>query len=494
MSAALAFVGVSRRFGARVALDRVDLELHSGEIHALLGENGAGKTTLARMALGLVAPDAGRIEIDGRPVTLDDPAVAAARGIAMVHQHSALAAALSVAENLLLADAPRCWSLRNFHARARERLARHGLHLDPAAPVASLSVGERQRLEIARAQENAERVLLLDEPTAVLTPRESDALHEQLRTLRRRGLALALITHKVDDALRLGDRITVLRGGRVVLHARRGEVAAREVTRALFGSPGPMPAAAPPGHAATERAAASATPPANATPRLEARGLAGATFGPLDLVVRSGERVVVTGVDGNGQTELLQVLHGLAVPRAGTIPVRAAARACIPGERQKDGLALPLSAAENVSLGRGAPPRRWFTRRELEAHARPRLERFDVRATSPWQPAAELSGGNQQKLVLARELAGVTELVLAENPTRGLDLAASAFVRAELCAQAAAGAGVLVATTDLDEALELATRLFVIVRGRLHAVPATREAVAARLAELAAPAAVGLAP
>ncbi|MBM4014627.1 MAG: ATP-binding cassette domain-containing protein, partial [Planctomycetes bacterium] len=238
MSVALAFVGVSRRFGARQAVDRVDLELHAGEIHALLGENGAGKTTLARMALGLVAPDAGRIEIAGRPTALRDPAAAAAHGIAMVHQHFALAEGLSVAENLLLADAPCCWSRRAFHARAEERLTRHGLALDPAAPVATLALGARQRLEIARALERATRVLLLDEPTAVLTPAESETLFAELDALRRRGLALALITHRLEDALRLADRITVLRDGRVAARARRGELDAAALTRAQFGAEG----------------------------------------------------------------------------------------------------------------------------------------------------------------------------------------------------------------------------------------------------------------
>jgi len=474
VSAALAFRGATKRYGGRAVVDGVDLELHGGEIHALLGENGAGKTTLARMALGLVPPDAGGLAIDGVATAIPDAAAAARLGIGMVHQHFALAEGLTVAENLLLADAPRAWRRRDFEARAKERLAARALDLDPARRVGLLPVGLRQRLEIAKALDHARRVLLLDEPTAVLTPAEGEALFEQLRSLRASGLAIALITHRLDDALRLADRVTVLRAGRVVHAAARARAGpaydAAAIVRALFGdAPASLPPAPP--------------PPRDAAVRLVASGLAGDRFGPLDLELRAGERVVITGVDGHGQGELLETLAGIERPRAGGLAITAARRAFIAGDRRRAGLALPLSIAENVALARGAFARPWFTRRELHAVAAPRLARFDVRARGPAQPAGELSGGNQQRVVLARELAAEPELILAEHPTRGLDLQASAFVQGELLAAAARGAALLVATTDLDEALALASRLLVIVRGRLHPCATTREAVADRLAQ-----------
>jgi len=477
VSAALAFLGATKRYGGRAVVDGVELELKRGEIHALLGENGAGKTTLARMALGLVQPDAGEISVDGVATAIPDAAAAARLGIGMVHQHFTLAEGLTVAENLLLADAPRAWRRRDFEARAKERLAARGLDLDPARRVGLLPVGLRQRLEIAKALDHAQRVLLLDEPTAVLTPTEGEALFEQLRALRAAGLAIALITHRLDDALRLADRVTVLRAGRVVHAASRATTGTTTgaafdgaaIVRALFGD---APASLPP----------APQPPRDGAVRLSARGLVGDRFGPIDLELRAGERVVITGVDGHGQGELLETLAGIEPPRGGTLAITAARRAFIAGDRRRAGLALPLSIAENVALARGAFARPWFTRRELHAVAAPRLARFDVRASGPAQPAGELSGGNQQRVVLARELAAEPELLLAENPTRGLDLQASAFVQGELLAAAARGAALLVATTDLDEALALASRLLVIVRGKLHPCATTRDAVAELLA------------
>ncbi|MBL8841506.1 MAG: ATP-binding cassette domain-containing protein [Planctomycetes bacterium] len=474
----LAFVGIGKRFGERRALDGVDLELRAGELHALLGENGAGKTTLVRLALGLLEPDEGEIRSDGVATKIASPAVARALGIGMVHQHFALAEGLTVAENLALAEAPRAWRKRSFEAAARQQLLRHGLDLDPAARVGDLPIGLRQRLEIAKALAQARRVLLLDEPTALLTPSEAEALFAELEQLRARGLAILLITHRLEDALRLADRITVLREGRVALAAERGTASAASLARALFG--GAPDVSAPP-----------LPPRAAGALRIAARRLVGERFGPLDLEVRGGEAVVLTGVEAERQAELLEVVAGLAPPRSGDLEVAPGARAFISGDRQRHGLALPLSIAENVALAPATFARPWFTSRELLAAAAPRLARFDVRATSPWQAAAELSGGNQQRVVLARELAGDPPLLLAENPTRGLDLQATAFVHAQLRAAVANGAALLLATSDLDEALALATRLFVLFRGALHPCAPRREAVAEKFAALAAGAARG---
>jgi len=471
----LAFVAIGKRFGGRTVLEAVDLELRAGEIHALLGENGAGKTTLVRTALGLIHPDAGELCVDGRAVAIRDPATAARLGIGLVQQHFALAEGMTVAENVLLGDAPRWHSRRRLEALARERLARHGAVVDPARRVADLSVGEKQRIEIAKALQNGARVLILDEPTAVLAPAEVGLLLERLRALARSGRSILFISHKLDEVLAVADRITVLRQGRVVLAAERAAVDARRLAAALFGE-------APPDDAA--RPSAPARPPGAAV--LSARALAGAGFGPLDLAVGGGECFGLFGVDGHGQTELLETLVGLRRAASGTLARPAAGIAFVSGDRQESGLALDLPLAENLALRRELLPSATFRRATLAAVAAPLLEEFDVRSEGPWQPARRLSGGNQQKVVLARELSIAPRLVLAENPTRGLDQQATAFVHARLRAVARGGAAVVVASTDLDEVLAIADRIAVIHRGRLHPCDRSHAAAAAALAAAAA--------
>jgi simple sugar transport system ATP-binding protein len=471
---ALEFDRIGKRFGGRAVLADVDLALRAGEIHALLGENGAGKTTLVRCALGLTAPDEGRLLVDGRAVAIPDPAAAAALGIGLVQQHFALAEGMTVAENLLLdrAGAPRLFARSTLAARARERLARHGFTLDPERRVAGLSVGEKQRVEIVKALEAGARVLILDEPTAVLAPSEVGALLERLRALARSGRAVLLISHKLDEVLTVADRVTVLRAGRVVLAAPRAEVDAARLTRALFGD-------APDGAPAAPRAAATGSPVLTAT------GLAGPGFGPVDLEVRRGECVALFGVDGHGQGELLETLIGLRPARAGRVDRPARGVAFVSGDRHGSGLALDLPLAENLALRRELLPAATFGRAALAAAATPRLAEFAVQSDGPWQVARRLSGGNQQKVVLARELSISPSLVLAENPTRGLDARATAFVHARLL-EVARDAAVLVATTDLDEAVALGDRLLVVHRGRLLVTERTRAAAAEALARAAA--------
>jgi simple sugar transport system ATP-binding protein len=465
---------ITKRFGGHVALAEAGLVLHAGEIHALLGENGAGKTTLVRIALGLLAPDAGGIEIDGAPVSIDSPRRAAELGLGMVHQHFALADGLTVAENLLLADAPAAYSRARLESEAAARLRRHGVELDPSCRVRELTVGAKQRLEIVKALERAGRVLILDEPTAVLAPAETEALFAQLERLRAAGRAILFITHKIDEALALAQRITVLRGGRVVLAAPRAGLDASAVTTALFGA------------GALDEPERGERPAAGGAVVLRAAALAGPGFGPLDLEVRAGECVVVGGVDGNGQTELLETVAGLRRADAGRLErPRPEATAFVSGDRHGTGLALDLPVAENVAVKPGFLRRASFSRRALAAATLPALERLDVRPLDPWQPARRLSGGNQQKVVLARELHGEPALLLAENPTRGVDARATALVHREVRRAVERGAAALVATTDLDEALLLADRLLLAHRGRLHPCEASRAAVARRLAELA---------
>ena len=491
---ALELAGVVKRFGAHTVLDGIDLALAPGEVHALLGENGAGKTTLVRIALGLVRADAGTLRCDGREVTIADPADAAALGIGMVHQHFTLAPGLTVAENLALADPPPFWTRRSLEAATAKTLSIHGFGagsdhdpgsgsgLDPARRVATLSTGEKQRLEIAKALAVARRVLILDEPTAVLTPAETDALYAQLEQLRQRGLALLLITHRLDEVLAVAQRVTVLRNGKVALAAARADIDAAKLTRALFGS-----------DEIGERDEQRVVAPRNeSTPAAEvavARALVGPRFGPLDLTLRAGECSVLFGIDGHGQGELIETLAGARRPTSGTLRIPRDALAYVGGDRHATGLALDLSLAENLALKRGALPRPWYRRAELAAAAEPLLARFDVRCDGPWQSARSLSGGNQQKVVLARELAHEPALILAENPTRGLDRRATLFVQEELRAAVARGAAALVATSDLDEALALAGPLFVIERGRIAPCRADRHAVADALAALAAGAA-----
>ena len=476
MTPLLEFRGIGKRFGGVPALAGVDLALARGEIHALLGENGAGKTTLVRTAIGLVRPDSGALLVDGRAVALPDPAAAARHGIGMVHQHFTLAPGLTVAENLLLGTAPALFTRRALERRARAALLRHGVTLDPARRVRELAVGERQHLEIAKALERGGRVLILDEPTAVLAPAEADALFERLEALRAAGRAVLLITHRLDEVLQVAQRVTVLRAGRVVLAAARADVSAATLTEALFGG-------------GLERPPARRGAAATGATVLRARTLSGPGFGPVDLELRAGECVLIAGVDGHGQGELIETLVGLRRPAGGRLERPRRGIAFVSGDRHATGLALDLSVAENVALRPGLLPRPWYSRRELAAAVAPALARFDVRREDPWQPARSLSGGNQQRVVLARELAAAPALVLAENPTRGLDLRSARLVRGELRAAVAGGAAALVATTDLDEALELADRLLVAHRGRLHPCDVSRTAVARTLAGLAAGAA-----
>jgi simple sugar transport system ATP-binding protein len=351
------------------------------------------------------------------------------------------------------------------------------LPVDPAARIDRLSVGAQQRVEILKALAHGARVLILDEPTAVLAPDEVAALFATLERLRASGRAILLITHKLDEVLAAAQRVTVLREGRVALTAARADVTAASLTEALFGE---RPDATP--------RAASRAGGGDGRLALLATNLSGERFGPVELTLLGGECVVLFGLDGNGQSELVETLVGLREPSSGALerPRRADEVAFVSGDRHATGLALDLTVAENVGVKRGLLPRPWFTRAQLERAAAPPLARFAVASASLRQPVRELSGGNQQKLVLARELAREPRLVVAENPTRGLDLRATAFVRGELRRAVERGAAALVATTDLDEALELADRLFVVDGGRLFECERDRAAVASLLAQRAA--------
>jgi len=475
--ALVALRGIRKRFGPTEALRGADLELDAGSVHALLGENGAGKTTLVRTLFGSVRPDAGTIELDGRPVAIDGPRAALALGIGMVHQHFMLVPALSVAENLVLGEAGAAWLPREgLHARAAEILARSGLALDPDARTDTLPVGALQRLEIARALARGARVLILDEPTAVLAPAEVDDLLRLLGELRARGLCVVLISHKLEEITAVCDRVTVLRTGVTVLSQSLAGVSAAELGRLMVGDALP-----PPGH------------PPETAPGPVALRLVGARaegIGPLDLELRAGELVALAGIDGNGQGPLEELFAGVRALRAGTLEVARGPLALVSGDRQRTGLVLELSVAENLVLPEaaagGAPPvfAAGFVRTaELERAADVAVARFAIRG-SAFDPARALSGGNQQKLCVARALRAAPGVLVAVNPTRGLDVAATAAVREELRAQARAGTAVLVISTELDEVLELGQRIAVLFRGGLLEVPAGergREAIGLRM-------------
>jgi simple sugar transport system ATP-binding protein len=467
---AVGMAGISRRFGTTVALDDVDLELRGGEIHALLGENGAGKTTLMRILAGLDRPDAGTVAVGGEVVDRFDPRALRDRGVAMVQQHFTLVPTLTAGQNLVLGCPERALlpSARAAAARVDALVARYGLAVRTGVPAGQLSVGEQQRLELLRALDAGARVLVLDEPTAVLTDAEADVLLATCRGLADEGRSVVVITHRLAEVMAGCDRVTVLRAGRVVLagapvavHTRAG-LASLMVGTEHRGEHAPR----------TER---------HATDRMRLR-LTGITHGlvrDLSLTVHGGEVLGVAGVDGNGQADLEAVLAGRAVPSAGTVeldgvplapgdPARRVGTglAYIPSDRYRHGLVRALPLSDNLELGRVARwrPRR---RRRLQAAA-PKLARWDVRTAGPAARAASLSGGNAQKVVLARELAVPgAPAVVACYPTRGLDPEASRVIVARVLESAAAGAAGVWIGAELDELRAVADRIVVMTGGRL---------------------------
>jgi simple sugar transport system ATP-binding protein len=468
---------VTRRFGSVVANDDVSLELEAGEIHALVGENGAGKSTLMRVLAGLVAPDAGRIERDGREVKVRGPADAIRLGIGMVHQHYMLVDPLSVAENVVLGREP-AGTLGLFKRPAAERQVadmarRYGLPVDPKAPVRALSVGGQQRVEILKAFHRGARVLVLDEPTAVLTPHEVDELMRVLRELRERGVTIVLITHRLAEVRAVADRVTVMRAGRVVGNAAVSEVTDELLAEWMIGRP--LETLPPPLESSTGDVL------------LEARELSALDDRRLPAVrkvsfqVRAGEIVGIAGVEGNGQHELVECLTGLRRTTGGEVRigglraprgVRARLRlgfAHVPGDRIRRGLIGEMTLAENVLLGRlhesGRGP--GLRKRAIEAESRALLEASGIEPADPSLEAAALSGGNQQMLVVARELARGARVLVVAHPTRGLDLAAAATVRARLRRERNEGRAVLLVSSDLPELLALSDRLHVMYEGRL---------------------------
>ena len=473
LPAMLSLEHIAKRFGRVEALTDASLAVRPGTVHALLGENGAGKTTLMRIAFGELRPGAGSIRIGERPVELASSASALERGLGMVHQHFTAVPAMTVAENVALASGAHG---RYQPAKARERvaeLAREvGLSLDPDALAGELSVGIQQRLEIVKALARGARVLILDEPTAVLAPAEAEELLAMLRRFAARGNSAVLITHKLREALSVADDVTVLRHGRTTLSAPRSEVDSAILATAMIGRGEPQ---APP-----RRAAAAAPDSVVIDARdlvvTDARGVKrvkGAT-----LRVHAGEIVGVAGVEGAGQHELLRALAGRLAPTGGLL--RAPERiGFVPEDRQRDALVLDFTLSENVALAGSGSARGRMHWPAIDRRTEELLARYGIVAPGARAPAASLSGGNQQKLVLARELDGAPLALVAENPTRGLDIAATAALQRHLIEARDAGMAVVVYSSDLDEVLALADRLYVMYEGRSREVALDR-AVAGR--------------
>jgi general nucleoside transport system ATP-binding protein len=475
-AAAVAVIGIVKRFGTVDALDGASLSARPGTVHALLGENGAGKTTLMRIAFGMARPDAGRVLVHGRPVSWRSPADAIAAGIGMVHQHFTLVPAMTVAENVELgAGTASRWRFDRRAAEERARVLGHasGLEIDPGARVSELSVAAQQRVEILKALSRDARILILDEPTAVLAPRETDELLRWLRTYAGAGGTAILITHKLREALAVVDDVTVLRRGRTVFAAGRSEADEGALTRAMIGDdldPAIKLPDTPVSPAALVRELVVVLDDVVATDS-ERRETIRATFG-----VHAGEILGVAGVEGAGQHALLRVLAGRIQPTSGRV-TRPERVGFIPEDRQRDGLVLDFSLSENVALRdagkrRGRMPWPVFHQRTAAL-----VRDYDVRTSRVTVPVRTLSGGNQQRLVLARELDGQPTLIVAENPTRGLDVRATADVHGRLRAVRDAGAAVVLYSSDLDEVLALATRVLAVHAGSVREVAPEKDLV-----------------
>ena len=485
--------GVSKRFGAVMALRGASLELLAGEVHGVLGENGAGKSTLVGVLGGMVRPDEGVVEVGGRVVDLATPRDAGEAGVGMVHQHFALVPALTVLENLALGLTPRSRGWRRPDAALRGEVEalveRTGLRVPMDDPVEGLGVGTRQRVEILKALLRRPRILVLDEPTAVLAPQEVASLFAFLRDRAAEGSAVALVGHKLDEVLSVAHRVTVLRQGRTVLSAPSAQLDAPALVRAMVGEGREDPVAVGQGVPVGARAEGGGEVVAEVGD-VRVRGPRGEwALDGVSLEVRRGEVVGIAGVEGNGQRELALVLAGVQAPDEGTALLPAGV-GFIPQDRSREGLIADFDLTANTALALRRDPAsvrgpflRWGA---IQARTAELMLRFDVRAPGPRARAGALSGGNQQRMVVARELSMATDLLVAENPTRGLDVGAAAFVHAELARLGSdpTGPGTVLLSTDLDEVLALAHRVLVMVDGALVPVPdgeRTRDGVGARM-------------
>mgnify|MGYP001046104349 FL=1 len=479
--------GITKRFPGIVANDRIDLQVRKGEIHALLGENGAGKTTLMNILFGLCQPDEGEIYIHGRKVGITGPQKAIELGIGMIHQHFMLVEPYTVLQNIILGAEPRKGVMIDYREaldRVKELSAKYGLHVDPHRTIREISVGMQQRVEILKTLYRGADILIFDEPTAVLTPQEIRELMAIMRRLAGEGKTIILITHKLKEIMAVGDRVTVIRRGRVVGSLPVRDTSPEELASMMVG-----------------RNVSFVIPKKEARPGetiLEIENLTAhdergvQVLKGLSLDVRRGEILGIAGVEGNGQRELIEILTGLRTAASGEIRLRGrpvrnesprriaeSKMGFIPEDRQKRGLVLDFSVGENLVLKNYyAPP---FSRRGLLKydrifdHAAGLIGEYDIRTPDAKTPARALSGGNQQKVIVAREVAGDPDLLIATQPTRGLDVGAIEFIHRKLIEQRDSGKAVLLHSLELDEILNLSDRIAVMYEGRIVGVLDPRE-------------------
>jgi ABC-type uncharacterized transport system ATPase subunit len=471
--------GIRKEFPGVVANDDVSFDVRRGEVHALLGENGAGKSTLMNILYGLYRPDGGEIRLNGKPISFSSAREAIEAGIGMVHQHFMLIPVMTVAENIVLGTEPRKGVLLDEGAadkRVADMARTFRFEVDPEARVENIGVGQQQRVEIMKALYRNADLLILDEPTAVLTPQEAADLFEILRTLRREGLSIIFISHKLNEVLEIADRITVLRRGKTIETVPREGATEESLARAMVGrevllrvekgpsEPGDVLLSVRDLHVQDDRGIE------------KVRG--------VSFEVRAGEIVGIAGVDGNGQTELIDALTGLQKIGSGTATIagkalsHANARKAldagighIPEDRQRRGLVLEFSIAENIALHDYAKPPDarfgWLFPRRMVDRAKTLIREFDVRGGGPFTRAGGLSGGNQQKLVAAREIARDPKVLIAAQPTRGLDVGAIEYLHRRLVQERNEGRAILLVSLELDEILSLSDRILVVYEGEI---------------------------
>jgi simple sugar transport system ATP-binding protein len=466
---ALELIDISKRFGDVTALDGASLRVRPGTVHAVLGENGAGKTTLMRVAYGLTLPDVGECRRNGVAYTARHPADAIALGIGMVQQHFSLVPAMTVAENVAL-GMHGTYRAKDAARAVRDVSAATGLHIDPAAAVYTLPVSAQQRVEILKALARQARVLILDEPTAVLAPQEADDLLRWVRVFASSPDRCAvLITHKLREARAIADDVTVLREGKSVLSRPSHEIDEATLVRAMIGGDvqqSTMPPRAATGHPVLSLRDVSVRSPDG---RKVLRN--------VSLAIGAGELVGVAAVEGAGQDALLRVLAGRIAPSQGQVTLPRDV-GFVPEDRHRDAVILDMSLTENFALRDLATRRGRMPWPLLRAQTQRMLDALDVRSEGPEAPMSSLSGGNQQKVVVGRELEPMPAALVAENPTRGLDIRATAAVHDRLRAARDAGAAVVVYSSDIDEVLELADRVLVVHAGEVSAAPLVREEIA----------------